>query len=155
MERCIFSFLDPFSVKCLQANKINLSTDTSFSILTELHSQKSNILEKNPLLISLFTYYSLKIKFVTFLISEPATIPCKRKTIKWTTKFLINEKGKGNKESERGRSKQTRKSNLWRMCMREKQKSCFTLCFTLSAMRGFGMCRPSSTPGRYRRFPPR
>ena len=35
--------------------------------------------------------------------------------------------------------------------MREKQKS----CFTLGAMRGFRMCRPSPTPARHRRFPPR
>jgi len=35
-------------------------------------------LGKNPLPISPFTYYYLKIKFVPFLKSQPATIPCKR-----------------------------------------------------------------------------
>ena len=41
--------------------------------------------------ISLFTYYSLKINFVPFLKSWPATIPCK--TIKWATKLLMKKKG--------------------------------------------------------------
>ena len=57
------------------------------------------------MLISLFTYYSLKIIFVPFLKGWPATIPCKRKTIKRATKLLIKEKGKGKKRSERERSK--------------------------------------------------
>ena len=76
----IHSSLDPFSVQLKLMNwyattlaKIDLSSDTSFwifwLILTELHSQKGNILRKNPLPISLFTYYSLKIKFVPFLKS--------------------------------------------------------------------------------------
>ena len=52
--------------------KIDLSTDTSLCHIptnpnTELLSEKSNILEKNPLLISLFTYYSLKSKSFPFL----------------------------------------------------------------------------------------
>ena len=55
---------------------------------------------KNPLPISLFTCYSLKVKLVPFLKSQPATIPCKRKTIKWATKPPIkNEK----KEKKRAR----------------------------------------------------
>ena len=40
---------------------------------------------------------SLKIIFVPFLKSWPATIPCKRKKIKWATKLLIEKKGKGKK----------------------------------------------------------
>ena len=60
---------------------------------------------ENPPPISLYTYYFLKIKFVPFLKGWPATIPCRRKTIKWVTKLLIKKKGKGKKESERERSK--------------------------------------------------
>ena len=58
----------------------------------ELHSQKRNILGKNPLPISLFTYYYLKIKFVPFLKSQPATIPCKM--VSQQDEFLkVSQKG--------------------------------------------------------------
>ena len=49
--------------------------------------------------ISLFSNYSLKTKFASFLKSWPATIPCKRRTIKWATKLLIIKKGKGKKRA--------------------------------------------------------
>ena len=64
----------------------NISFWIFWPILKELHSQKRNILGKNPLPISLFTYYYLKIKFVPFLKSQPATIPCKR--VSQQDKFL-------------------------------------------------------------------
>ena len=38
--------------------------------------------------------------FVPFLKSWPATIPCKRKKIKWATKLLIEKKGKGKKRGK-------------------------------------------------------
>ena len=89
-------------VKKLVSN--NVSKDRSFQrylvldILTNPHSfytrKEGNILEKNPLPTSLFTFYSLKIKFVPFLKGWPATIPCK---IKWATKLLLKKKGKGEK----------------------------------------------------------
>ena len=41
-------------------------------------NKKGNILGKNLLPVSLFTYYSLKIKFSPFLKCQPATIPCKQ-----------------------------------------------------------------------------
>ena len=41
-------------------------------------TKKGNIVGKNPLPVSLFTYYSLKIKFSPFLKCQPATIPCKQ-----------------------------------------------------------------------------
>ena len=56
---------------------------------------------KNPLPISPFTYISLKIKFVPFLKSSPATIPCKRKMIKVATKLLIKKRAKEKRERER------------------------------------------------------
>ena len=62
-------------------------------------TKNRNILGKNPLPVSLFTYYSLKIKFAPFLKSWPATIPCKTRTIEWATKLLINKKGKGRKRA--------------------------------------------------------
>ena len=79
------------------STKIDLSSDTSFwDILTNPNivtlTKKGKILGKIPLPISLFTYYSLKVKFVPFLKSEPATIPRKRKTIKWATKPPIKKK---------------------------------------------------------------
>ena len=58
---------------------------------------------KNPLLISLFFYDYLQIKFVSFLKVWPATIPCKRKTIKWATTLDIRKKGKGKKERSSAR----------------------------------------------------
>ena len=67
------------------------------------HKKPSNILEKTPLLISLFFYYCLQIKFVSFLKVWPATIPCKRKTIKWATTLDIKKKGKGKKERSSAR----------------------------------------------------
>ena len=41
-------------------------------------TKKGNIVGKNPPPVSLFTYYSLKIKFSPFLKCQPATIPCKQ-----------------------------------------------------------------------------
>ena len=41
-------------------------------------TKKGYIVGKNPLPVSLFTYYSLKIKFSPFLKCQPATIPCKQ-----------------------------------------------------------------------------
>ena len=58
---------------------------------------------KNSLLISLFSYYYLQIKFVSFLRVWPATIPCKRKTIKWATTLDVKKKGKGKKERSSAR----------------------------------------------------
>ena len=72
-------------------------------------------MEENPLPISLFTFYSLKARFVPFLKGWPATIPCKRKTIKWATKLLIKKEGKGKKS----------KSRFWLVRMHEKQKKLF------------------------------
>ena len=62
-------------------------------------NKKGNILRKNPRPISLLTYYSLKIKFVPFLKSYPATIPCKGKTIKWATKPPIKKEKKEEKRA--------------------------------------------------------
>ena len=77
---------------------------------------------KNPLPI-LFTYYSLKIKFVPFLKSWLATIPCKGKTIKWATKLLIKKKGEGKRERERKiEIDSEKKFNFWLVGMREKKK---------------------------------
>ena len=67
---------------------------------------------KNSLTVSLFTYYSLKIKFVSFLKSYPATILFKRKTIKWATKSPINLIKKEKKEKrERERKIEIRFAN--------------------------------------------
>ena len=93
----------------------NFSKDRSFHLTETYTHKKGNILRKNPLPVSLFTYYSLKIIFVPFLKSWPATIPCKSKTIKWATKLLIKKKGKG-KKRERERtieidSQETTKKN--------------------------------------------
>ena len=41
-------------------------------------TKKGNIVGKNPPPVSLFKYYSLKIKFSPFLKCQPATIPCKQ-----------------------------------------------------------------------------
>ena len=41
-------------------------------------TKRGNIVGKNPPPVSLFTYYSLKIKFSPFLKCQPATIPCKQ-----------------------------------------------------------------------------
>ena len=41
-------------------------------------TKKGYIVGKNPPPVSLFTYYSLKIKFSPFLKCQPATIPCKQ-----------------------------------------------------------------------------
>ena len=56
----------------------------------------------------------MKIIFVPFLKCWPATIPCKRKTIKWATKLLIKKKGKGKKRAgekdlECGHAQKTKK----------------------------------------------
>ena len=93
--------------------------------------KKGNILGKNPLPISLFsTYYSvLKIKFVPFPKSQPATIPCKIKTIKWVTKAPIKKEKKEKKrarEKDRNRfakNKNKNESKFWRLRMRGKQKA--------------------------------
>ena len=69
-----------------------------FEILLSYTQKPSNILGKNPLLISLFFYDYLQIKFVSFLKVWPATIPFRRKTIKWATTLDIKKKGKGKKE---------------------------------------------------------
>ena len=61
---------------------------------------KKVTLRKRPLPMSLFTSYSLKIKFVPFLKIWPATIPCK-KDDKVDKKVLVTKKGKEKKESER------------------------------------------------------
>ena len=63
--------------------------------------KKGNTLRKNPMPISMFTFYSLKTKFVPFLKRGPATIPCK-KDDKVGQKLLIKEKGK---EKKRAREK--------------------------------------------------
>ena len=67
--------------------------------------KKGKIWGKHSPLISLFTYCSLKIKFVPFVKIWAATIPCKRKTIKWATKLLFKKKGRGKRESKRERFK--------------------------------------------------
>ena len=71
----------------------------------------------------MFTYYSLKIKFVPFLKSWLATIPCKGKRIKWATKLLIKKKGKGKRERERKiEIDSEKKFNFWLVGMHEKKK---------------------------------
>ena len=62
------------------------------------HKKKQHFGE-NTLPISLFTYYSLKIKFLPFLKSWPVAILCKRKTIKWVAKLLIRRKPKQQKRA--------------------------------------------------------
>ena len=77
----------------------------------------------NPLPITLFTYYSLNIKFVPFLKSKPATIPRKRKTIKWATKPPIK---KEKKEKKRAREKARKSPNLgFCTCVNGKTKKLF------------------------------
>ena len=46
--------------------------------------------------------------------------------IKWATKLYLKKEGKGEKESERGRSKLIDKnmSKFWHIREREKQKGC-------------------------------
>ena len=92
----VYTFLpEPTIQVSVEVNELvsnNVSKDRSFQRYLIFHiltkpdrvtlPQKGNILGKNPLPILLFTYYSLKIKFVPFLESQPATIPCKRKTTK-------------------------------------------------------------------------
>ena len=61
---------------------------------------------------------------VPFLKSPLATIPGKRKRIKWATKLFIKKKGKGKKESAREiHSEKIFKFSL--VGMREKQKRLF------------------------------
>ena len=68
----------------------------------------------NPLPITLFTYYSLNIKFVPFLKSKPATIPRKRKTIKWETKPPIKKEKKEKKRArEKARNRFAKKVQIW------------------------------------------
>ena len=102
------------SVWAIKLVSSNVSKDRSFqqylarfgnSADRVTHKKPSNILGKNSLLISLFSYYYLQIKFVSFLRVWPATIPCKRKTIKWATTLDIKKKGKGKKERSSARKK--------------------------------------------------
>ena len=95
-----------FSVNKLVSNKV--SKDRSFQrylvldILTNRDRVRVTFWEKNPLPISPFTYISLKIKFVPFLKSSPATIPCKRKTIKVGNKTAYKKEGQRKKENKGG-----------------------------------------------------
>ena len=85
-----------------------------YLVLDILTHKKGNILGKNPLPVTLFTYYSLKIKFVPFLKSKPATIPCKRKTIKWATKPPIKKEKKGKKRArEKARNRFAKNVQIW------------------------------------------
>ena len=78
---------------------------------------------KNPLPITLFTYYSLNIKFVPFLKSKPATIPCNRKTIKWATKPPIKKEKKGKKRArQKARNRFAKKSPNFGFCTCVKNK---------------------------------
>ena len=65
-------------------------------------NKKGNILGKNPLPVSLFTYYSLSCPFPKKLASHNLVLS---KDIKWATKLLINKKGEVKKESKRERLK--------------------------------------------------
>ena len=67
-----------------------------------LAHKKGNILRKKPLPMSLFTSYSLKIKFVPFLKIWPATIPCK-KDDKVGKKVLVTKKGKKKERDRKAR----------------------------------------------------
>ena len=87
-------------------------------------SASQRVSRNNPLPISLFTYYSLLIKFVPFLKNQPVTIPCKKKKMT-SEQETEKKKGKETKESKREKSKQihVKKSKFWLMHMRKKQKT--------------------------------
>ena len=70
------------------------------------------------------TYYSLKIKYVPFLRSQPATIPCIRKAIKWARKLLIKKKGKGKRRArEKDRNRLAKKTSFgFCACVKNKKR---------------------------------
>ena len=86
-------------------------------------------MRKNPLPMSLFTCYALKIKFVPFLRSWHATIPWK-KDDKVGRKLLIKKKGKAKK-----RERAIEKDRV------EKKKLNFGLCASVKTKKLFNYVR--------------
>ena len=115
----------------VQVNKLvgnNVSKDRSFLqyLVWDILTNPDRVtLAKtgNKANFALLTYYSLKIKFVPFLTSQPTTIPGKRKAIKQAT---IKEEKEGEKRArEKDRKRLAKRVHILALRMHEKQKKRF------------------------------